>query len=92
MARDKKSENPISRLLCQRSHTQSYLGLATPGILHGIIVTKKAVTRLSVIFPFIKHVLIRLERYQDLEKWRREKAQAVINPTNSQLSLSNAQY
>lgn len=29
-------------------------------------------TRLSVIFPFIKYVLIRLEKYQDLEKLRWE--------------------
>lgn len=72
MARDKK-QNPISRLLCQRSHTLSLSGLATPGILHSITVTKKAVTRLSVIFPFIKHVLVRLEKHQDLEKWRQEK-------------------
>lgn len=56
----------------KKSHSL-YLGLATPGILHGIIVTKKAVTRLRVIFPFIKHVLIRLEKYQDLEKCRWEE-------------------
>jgi len=31
------------------------------------------VTRLSVFFPAIKHVLIRLEKYQDLEKWRKKE-------------------
>lgn len=59
-------------IMPKKSH-RLYLGLATPGILHGITVTKKAVTRLSVIFPFIKHVLVRLEKHQDLEKWRQEK-------------------
>lgn len=53
MTRDKKVKTPQADHYAKKVTHSLYQGLATPGVLHGITVTKKVVTRLSVIFPFL---------------------------------------